>query len=161
MTLIIECALLCAAFTVMVYVMARDPIKTLYNYPPAIQERVKRLERYRGMIPTQKNKLTAKVGASLLFVIVLSLILRYANGCASFGEAFGEGMILWSAVNLWDLIVLDIVWFCHDPRFVLEGTEDMTDAYHDYMFHFRGFCIGEALAVAVCAVSAAVVQFIL
>ena len=60
--------------------MAKDPIKTLYNYPPKIQERVKALEQYKDKIPTQKNKITAKVGASILFIIILSLILRYVNG---------------------------------------------------------------------------------
>lgn len=159
--LVIECAVLCAVFTLMVYLMSRDPLKTLYNYPPAIQQRVQSLERYSGSIPTRENKLAAKLAASLVFVMVLSLLLRYVNGCRLFGEAFGYGMILWSAVNLWDLVVLDIAWFCHDPRFVLEGTEDMTDAYHDYMFHFKGFLTGELLALIVCAASGAVVSFVL
>ena len=156
-----ESAVLCALFTAMVYLMSRDPIRTLYNYPPRIQERVKSLERYRGEIPTGEKKAAAKIGAGLLFVLILSLVLRYVNGCSRFGEAFGYGMILWSIVNLWDVIVLDIIWFCHDPRFVFEGTEDMVSDYHDYMFHIKGFFIGELLALAVCAASGAVVQFIL
>lgn len=160
-TVIIESAVLCAAFTLMVYLMSRDPIRTLYNYPPKIQERVKSLQRYSGMIPTQENRISAKILACILFAAVLSLILRYINGCTAFSEAFRCGMILWSVVNLWDLVVLDIIWFCHDPRFVFEGTVDMVSEYHDYMFHFRGFLIGELLAVAVCTVSGAVVQYIL
>ena len=49
----------------------------------------------------------------------------------------------------------------HDPHFVLKGTEDMVRDYHDYCFHIKGFFIGEALACAVCAIAAAVVQFVL
>ncbi len=64
----------------MVCLMSREPIKTLYNYPPRIQERVKSLDEYKDKIPTQKNKVAAKALASVLFVIVLSLILRYVNG---------------------------------------------------------------------------------
>ena len=30
--------------------MSREPIKTLYNYPPKIQERVKSLEEYKDKI---------------------------------------------------------------------------------------------------------------
>ena len=96
-----------------------------------------------------------------LFVVILSLILRYVNGCTSFLQAFGTGFLLWTIVNLWDAIVLDILWFCHDPHFVLKGTEDMVSDYHDYGFHIKGFFIGEALACAVCAVAAAVVRFAL
>ena len=96
-----------------------------------------------------------------LFVVILSLILRYVNGCTSFLQAFGTGFLLWTVVNFWDALVLDILWFCHDPHFVLKGTEDMVSDYHDYGFHIKGFFIGEALACAACAVAAAVVRFAL
>ena len=161
MIIVIESVILCAVFTLMVYLMSHEPIKTLYNYPPKIQERVKSLDEYRDRIPTQKNKLAAKLGASVLFVVVLSLILRYGNGCSTFLQAFGTGFLLWTVVNLWDLLVLDILWFCHDKHFVFKGTEDMVSDYHDYWFHTKGFFIGEALALIVCALAGLVVQFVL
>ena len=161
MTLIIESVILCVLFTVMVYAMSRDPIKTLYNYPPRIQERVKSLDEYAGMIPTQENKITTKLLACVVFIVILSLILRYVNGCTTFSEAFFKGFLLWTVVNAYDALVLDIIWFCHDPHFVFKGTEDMTDAYHDYRFHLKGFVIGEVLALAVCAAAGSVIQFIL
>ena len=116
---------------------------------------------YEGKIPTQKNKLAAKLTASVSFIVILSLILRYVNGCTSFLQAFGTGFLLWTIVNLWDAIVLDILWFCHDPHFVLKGTEDMVSDYHDYRFHIKGFFIGEALALVVCALAGLAVQFVL
>ena len=161
MIIIIESAVLCLIFTLMVYLMSREPIKTLYNYPPKIQERVKSLDAYKDRIPTHKNKAAAKIVASILFVIVLSLILRYVNGYTTFLEAFGFGFLLWTVVNLWDMIVLDIIWFCHDPHFVFKGTEDMVNEYHNYWFHIKGFFIGEALALVVCALAGLVVQFVL
>ena len=161
MIILMESVVLCLIFTLMVFLMSRDPIKTLYNYPPKIQERVKSLDAYKDQIPTQKNKVAAKCIASVLFVIVLSLILRYVNGYTTFLQAFGYGFLLWTVVNLWDVIVLDILWFCHDPHFVFKGTEDMVKEYHDYWFHIKGFFIGEALALAVCALAGLVVQFVL
>ena len=71
MTLIIESVVLCLAFTLMVYIMSREPIKTLYNYPPKIQERVKALEEYKDQIPTQENKVVAKCAAALVVQFVL------------------------------------------------------------------------------------------
>ena len=159
--LVIECVILCALFTVPVYLMSRDPIRTLYNYPPNIRARVQSLEEYRGRIPTRRDKRAAKLAACGLFVLLLSLILRYVNGCRTFWQAFGQGFLLWTVVNLYDALVLDIAWFCHDPRFVLPGTEDMTADYHDYGFHIRGFFIGEAIALAVCAIAGLVVRFLL
>lgn len=161
MIIAIESLALCAGFTLMVYLASRDPIKTLYNYPPKIQERVRSLDAYRDRIPTRKNKLTAKLGASLLFIILLSLILRYVNGCESYWSAFGTGFLLWTVVNLWDLVVLDVLWFCHDPRFVIKGTEDMAEDYHDNRFHVKGFLIGEALALLVCAAAGLIVRYVM
>ena len=161
MILITEGIVLCLAFTLMVYIMSREPIRTLYNYPPKIQERVKTLDEYKDRIPTQKNKAAAKAAASLLFVIILSLLLRYVNDCRTFRETFLSGFLLWTVVNLYDVIVLDIIWFCHDPRFVFRGTEDMVEDYHDYRFHIKGFFIGEVLALAVCAIAGLIVRFAL
>ena len=158
MVLLIEGIILCVAFTMMVFIISRKPINTLYNYPPRIQERVKSLDEYKNIIPTQKNKLAAKLVACVLFVVILSLILRFINGYTTFPEAFGYGFLLWTIVNLWDVIVLDIIWFCHDPRFVFKGTEDMVQDYHDYWFHIKGFFIGEVLALVICALSGLVVH---
>ena len=161
MIFVIEAIVLCALFTLMVMLMAKDPIKTLYNYPPKIQERVKSLEQYQDKIPTQNNKIAAKLAASILFVIILSLILRYVNGYTTFAQGFGYGFLLWTIVNAYDAIVLDICWFCHDPRFVFDGTEDMVDEYHNYWFHIKGSLLGEVIALGVCAMVGLVIQFIL
>ena len=141
--------------------MSRNPIKTLYNYPPKIQDRVKSLEEYKDKIPTQKNKISAKLFASVLIIVILSLVLRYINGYSTFAEGFGYGFLLWTIVNLYDVIVLDILWFCHDPYFVFKGTEDMVEDYHDYFFHIKGFFIGELLALIVCAIVGVILQFVL
>ena len=145
----------------MVYIMSREPIKTLYNYPPKIQERVKTLKQYKDKIPTQENKITTKILASIVFLIIICIVLRYINGYQTFIESFKNGFLLWTIVNLWDAIVLDIIWFCHDKHFVLKGTEDMIDEYHNYWFHIKGFIIGEALALIICSLAALIIEFIL
>ena len=161
MIIVIESIVLCAMFTIMVYAISREPIKTLYNYPPKIQERVKSLDAYKDKIPTQENKVIAKVFASILFLIIICVVLRYINGCTTFIESFGYGFLLWTIVNLYDAIVLDIIWFCHDKHFVFKGTEDMVKEYHNYWFHIKGFFIGELLALIICGLAGVIVQFVL
>lgn len=160
MILVIEAIVLCGLFTVMVYIMSQDPIKTLYNYPPKIQERVKSLEQYKDQIPKTQNKIVAKLAASVLIIIIISLILRYVNGYTTFIEGFGYGFLLWTIVNAYDAIVLDICWFCQNPRFVFEGTEDMVAEYHDYWFHIKESLKGEVIALVVCAIVGVVIQFL-
>ena len=161
MILIIESIGLCLLFTVMVYIMSREPIKTLYNYPPKIQERVKTLDEYKDKIPTKKNKIFAKSIASIIIIIIISLVLRYINGYTTFIEGFGYGFLLWTIVNIYDAIVMDIIWFCHDPYFIFKGTEDMIDEYHNYWFHIKGCLVGEILALVICAIVGLVIQFVL
>ena len=103
MIIVIESIVLCALFTLMVFSISREPIKTLYNYPPKIQERVKSLDEYKDKIPTQKNKLVAKLCASILFLAIICLVLRYINGYTTFTESFKYGFLLWTVVNLYDV----------------------------------------------------------
>ena len=161
MIIVIESIILCALFTLMEFIMSRKPINTLYNYPPKIQERVKSLDEYKDKVPKTKNKVAAKLIASVLFLIIIALILRFINGYTTFLESFKYGFLLWTVVNLYDALVLDIIWFCHDPHFVLKGTEDMKDEYHNYWFHIKGFFIGEVLALVICSLAGLLVQFVL
>ena len=161
MIIVIESIILCALFTLMVFIMSRKPINTLYNYPPKIQERVKSLDEYKDKVPKTKNKVAAKLIASVLFLIIIALILRLINGYTTFLESFKYGFLLWTVVNLYDALVLDIIWFCHDPHFVFKGTEDMKEEYHNYWFHIKGFFIGEILALVICSLAGLLVQFVL
>ncbi len=161
MIILIESAVLCVIFTLIIFMVVKDPIKSLYNYPPKIQERVKSLDEYKDKIPTQENKIAAKLCASALFLAILCIVLRYINGYTTFIESFKYGFILWTIVNLFDVIVLDIIWFCHDKRFVFKGTEDMVDEYHNYWFHIKGFFIGEVLGAAICVLAATIIHFVL
>lgn len=161
MIILIECVVLCAIFTLFVYIMSRNPIATLYNYPPKIQERVKSLEEYKDKIPTTQNKFVAKSFAAISIVIIVSLILRYINGYTTFTEGFGYSFLIWTIVNIYDAVVMDICWFCHSKEFVFKGTEDMTKEYHDYWFHIKESLIGEIIGGIVCILIGLVIHFLL
>ena len=141
-----------------------SPMFNKYNYH-LITEKTKSnmylKDKYKDKVPTQKNKILAKSLASILIIAIISLILRYVNGYTTFIEGFGYGFLLWTIVNIYDAVVMDIIWFCHDPYFVFKGTEDMVDEYHNYWFHIKGSLIGEVLALVISAIVGLVIQFIL
>ena len=74
-------------------------------------------------------------------------MLFRSNGCDTFLCGALTSYALWVVVNWFDALVLDCIWFCHDKHFVIPGTEDMTDAYHDYWFHIKGALIGMLLGI--------------
>lgn len=161
MVILIECIVLCLVFTLMVCLMARNPLATLYNYPPKIQDRVKSLDEYKDKIPTNKNKVVAKMFAALMLVIIVSLILRFINGYTTFDETFFAAVIIWTVVNIYDVVVMDIIWFCHDKRFRFKGTEDMESEYTNYMFHIKEGLKGEIIGISVSIIIGLVVHFVL
>jgi len=161
MIILLEIILLGLLFTIMVYIMSKNPIKTLYNYPPKIQEKVKSMKEYKDKVPTEKNKIFAKVMASLIIIIIVSLVLRYINGYTTFKETFLSAFLIWSVINIYDVVVLDILWFCRSPKFVFKGTEDMIGEYHNYLFHVKGGIIGEFIGIAISLIIGLVVGFIL
>lgn len=161
MIIFIECIILCILFTIMVYIMSRTPIKTLYNYPPKIQERVKSLPEYKNQIPTNKNKIVAKVTASVIIIIIISLILRYINGYTTFIEGFSNSFLIWTIVNIYDAFIIDICWFCQSSYFVFKGTEDMEKEYHNYWFHIKESLKGEILALVICTIVGLIIHFVL
>lgn len=160
MNFVIETIILCGVFTYMIYVMAKDPLKTIYNYPPKIQERVKKLPEYKDIIPTKKDKILSKFTASLVIIFLVSMIMKRVNNITTFADATKYSFIIWSVVNWYDALIIDCLWFCHDKRFVIKGTEDMIGEYHNYWFHIKGALIGELLGFIVSIIIGLVVVWI-
>lgn len=158
MLFLLESILACAAFAFVVYIISRDPVKILFNYPPAIVERCRQL----GLVD-QDNSPRGKVfyikkGVAMVVIgIVLGVMVQYINGCETFWSGVLTAYALWCVVNWFDALVLDCWWFCHDKHFVIPGTEDMVDAYHDYGFHIRGALISMLLAIPASLIAGLVV----
>lgn len=161
MIIIIEILILIILFTLMVYIMSKDPIKTLYNYPKKVIERVKSMKEYQDKIPTTKNQILAKSTVAITIIILVSLILRYVNGYTTFKEGFGYSLLIWTIINIYDVIVLDILWFCQSKKFIFKGTEDISHEYRNYFFHIKEGFIGELLGTIICLIIGIIIKFIL
>ena len=161
MIILIECIILCFVFTIFACFLFVDPIKSLYNYPKKIQERVKSMKEYANVIPNNKDKYLAKSIASLIIIIIVSLIMKFVNHYDAFLETFIASFIIWSVVNWYDVFVIDILWFCHSKRVIIKGTEDMQEEYHNYLFHIKGGLIGQVIGTIICIIVSLIVGFIL
>ena len=160
MIILIEAIVFCVVFTVLILIISKDPIKTVYNYPPKIQERVRDLEEYKDKIPTNNNKIFVKIMASIIIIMIISVVMRFVNGYTDFLTGFNYSYLLWTIVNWYDALIMDCIWFCHDKRFILKGTEDMKKEYHDYWFHIKGAITGQVTGLFVCLIVGGVVAII-
>ena len=65
-----------------------------------------------------------------------------------------------NAFSLFDALVIDTIWFCHSKWWVIPGTEDMTEAYHDYAFHWKWFFLGLLLSLPLALILGGIVALI-
>ena len=161
MILLMECVVLCLLFTLAILpAQYRDPLNMIMSYPPKIIKRVEQLPQYSGVIKDrEKAHFGKKIGGILLFVVLMAGV-AYGSGCRSFGEVFRHVFVLFFAVNVYDLIVLDWGVFCHSRRLRIPGTEDMETEYRNPWFHLRGAAIGTVLGLTVALLAAALVGVI-
>lgn len=161
MILAIQSIIICAVFSLLIYLLGRkDPIKAIMSYPPAIRKRVENLPQYKNTIHKEKKNHILKKLISIPLFVAFIAFLSWIAGARTFESAFIHSFLLFLIVNLWDLIVLDWIWFCNSKRAIIPGTEDMTSAYKEKLFHLRGFTIGLAIGLVVSFLAASVVALI-
>jgi hypothetical protein len=150
--LLIESAILCGLFTALVLPSQyKNPLSQIANYPAAIRARVEALPQYRGSLPQVKAKKRAQKIAFVAIAMIAFAAVAHFSGKRTFGAAFVHLFSLAFAVNLYDLVVLDILIFCRDRRLRIPGTEDMEREYRSPAHHVKAAIKG----TAVCAILAA------
>ena len=133
--------------------------KQLYNYPPKIQEcAIQRGITTQDEMNTmaKKNKTLGIVVMALLCVVMICGI----NGERSFFAGFWQSYLFLNAFSLFDAAVIDSLWFCHSKWWVIPGTEDQVDAYHDYAFHWKWFFLGLLTILPLAAIIGGVVALV-
>lgn len=153
MILLIECVIGIILFTLIVVPLTLSKaLKSVGDYPPAIKERCIELK----LIPKTENgfstkEIIKKVISMIVFSIIFSLILYKFNEADTFIKGFINSYIIWLAIDWYDAIILDCIWFCHSKKVKIKGTEDMKE-YKDYLFHIKQSCIGMLLGLPVCII---------
>ena len=74
------------------------------------------------------------------------------NHETTFWAGFYQSYIFLNAFSIFDAAVIDSVWFCHSKFWIIPGTEDMTEAYQDYWFHWKWVLVGLVSLLPVAAV---------
>lgn len=159
-TFIVEVTIICVVFTIMVLISMKKPLQTqIYSYPPNIINRVADL----GLIekpekPRLVESLKRKWPAIILFGVVIGMVVYFVNDADTFGKAFAISYGVWTIVDWYDAIVLDIGWFCHSKKVRIPGTEDMVEDYQDYRFHVKASLVGMLLGLPTCLIAGFVCQ---
>ena len=99
------------------------------------------------------------LGNVILFTVVFSilgLLLKNALGLNSYGAAFLYFLLLGEGLSLFDLLVIDLLWWRNTKRIRFSFLPEK-EAYQDSKMHLDSFWRGIPTFVVVAALTAAIV----
>lgn len=125
----------------------RKNLMGLRSYPEAVQERVRREPSLAGMVRREP---------SLAAILGGNLALKGVLGLDSYGTAFWFFLVLWEGLGLFDLVVIDLLWWRHTKRVRFRFLPEKA-YYQDPGKHVGSFLRGIPLFAAVAALAAGIV----
>ena len=137
--LLIEIVILCAVFLGVCYLGTGTDQKNLKNYssnPDKVQNRIQEIAEYRG-----KFKETGKarvLAANFLVFTVLFLLLGIPIRQENFSYNFICLLILGQSLNVFDLFVIDLLWWRNSERIRLSKIPQK-ELYRDPKKHIEAF----------------------
>lgn len=132
MILAVECVISCVLFGTFIMVsVLTNQAAWINEYPEPVQKRYIELHpdfeirEPEGLSP---RVIARKISACLIFLILLAGMVHLA-GAKSFMQGAWYCYCIWSVVNVFDTVVLDLGMMMHWKRCRLPGTEDMDAEY--------------------------------
>lgn len=129
-------------------------MKMFYAYPPAVQTKIRNNSKLNGMIP-KKHTLRSAFLYLLLFTVLFCLI-AWIFGMHDFWKTFICFLIMGEGLNLFDLVVVDALWWRHTKRIRFLGIEDAGD-YQSMKTHLASFWRGIPIFALAAAITAAMI----
>ena len=150
MILLIECIVLAIIFSLMIFIpLYKNPIGQIMSYPAEIRKRVESLPQYKDTIGKREKKhLSIKIISIFIFALVLCVV-AYFSGATTVNDVFKHVFILFFFVNIYDLIVMDLLIFRNVKKFRIPGTEDIDKEYKNPKHHIIGALIGTVIGLIV------------
>ena len=102
----------------------------------------------------EKFHLLIKMISIFIFALIL-YIIAYMSGAKTFIQVFKYVFTIFFVVNLYDLLIMDLLIFRNIKKFRIPGTEDMDkECWH----HIREFFIGIRIGIIVSLISILYIQ---
>lgn len=134
----------------------------LRSYPDTVQQAVREHPTIGKSAPSEKSLLSILFGNFLLFIVVFSVLglaLNNILGLDSFGAAFWFFLALGEGLGLFDLVVIDLLWWRNTKRirFSFLPTKEY---YQNPSKHIGSFLRGIPLFAVAAVVGALIVAWL-
>lgn len=153
-TMIIEILILwiCYAGYMAILVHRRGPIGGIFFYPQVMIDRVKKL----GLITEEEFKRRKRFAFLLLLAFMLiipGVMILWVNGARSYWSCCWQFYVLFIGAEFFDWLVIDTIWVALSDWWLIPGTEDLNDTWHNV--HIKQWKMLKMIPIA--AVPAAIV----
>lgn len=131
----------------------------LRSYPDAVQRMVREHSKMGKAAPQQKSILSILMGNLILFTVVFSVLgvaLKNILGLNDFGSAFGFFLVLGEGLGVFDLLVIDLLWWRNTKRIRFSFLPEK-EPYQDPGKHIGSFLRGIPLFAVVAMLTAGIV----
>jgi len=150
--LIIEIIILCTVFFALCFLGTgtdEKNLKSYASYPDEVQKRVRDIQEYQGKYH-EANKLS-KWFANLVVFLVLFMIFGAFLHEKDFMQNFINLLILGQALNIFDLLVIDLLWWRNTKRIRLSKVPEKV-LYQNPKKHIQAFLRAIPMYIVVAAV---------
>ena len=134
----------------------------LRSYPDEVQQRVRQHPQLAGAAPRERPVPLLLLSNLLLFTVVFSILglaLKNVLGLGSYEAAFWFFLALGEGLGLFDLIVIDLIWWRNTKRIRFSFLPEK-GYYQDPGKHVGSFVRGIPLFAAVAGLTAAIVTLL-
>lgn len=150
--LIIEIIILCTIFFALCFLGTgtdEKDLKSYASYPDEVQKRIRDIQEYQGKYH-EANKL-AKWLANLVVFLILFIIFGLFIREKDFMQNFINLLILGQALNIFDLVVIDLLWWRNTKRIRLSKAPEKV-LYQNPKKHIQAFLRAIPMYIVVAAV---------
>lgn len=134
----------------------------LRSYPDNVQQAVRAHKDFGKTAPKEKSIISILLGNILLFTVVFSVLglaLKNPLGLNSFGTTFLFFLVLGEGLGLFDLVIIDLLWWRNTKRIRFSFLTDKAD-YQNPDKHIGSFLRGIPLFAVVAVITAIIVRVI-
>jgi hypothetical protein len=120
----------CYAAYMAVLVHRRGPVGGLFFYPQAMIDRVKAL----GMISEEEFRKRKRFAFTLLIawmLVIPGIMILRINGARSWWDCCWQFYALFLGAEFFDWLFIDTVWVALSDWWLIPGTEDLNDTWHN------------------------------
>lgn len=155
---------MCLLLWIICYMNTGDDKKNMLgfrSYPKAVQELVKRDPVLGKTAPANVNMVKVLAENIILFTVIfviVGIILKHTAGFDGFTDAFIYFLILGETLNLFDLLIIDLLWWRNTSRIRFSCVPDKK-LYQDPAVHIKSFLRGIIMYLVVAAIAAGILFY--